>query len=304
MGRDVITTETIHHAGRGGSVEVSPTAIVTDAARELAADWGVRLRRGIDPDRQCWVMANWKMNLPDEGVAHFGARVAGVGADPGLVLFPPDLVMERLRAALEPADGRVGLGVQNVHSEPRGAFTGETSARHAIEAGASWSLVGHSERRRAGETDEEIAARLAGAMAAGLRPVLCIGETARDREMGRTLAVLRWQTLEGLQRLTSLTGSGLVMAYEPVWAIGSGRRPAPEEIRLAHQGIRRVLSERFGESGRDRSILYGGSVTATSAPAIMRSGEVDGFLVGGASLDSSSLLAIADCCRDGRGGTA
>ena len=235
------------------------------------------------------VAGNWKMNLlAAEAVAFCRALPAGAGAAPGpeAVLFPSYPLLPVVAAAL--AGRAVGLGAQDLHPEPRGAFTGDVSAAQLIDAGCGWVLAGHSERRQGhGESDALVARKAAAALAAGLAPVVCIGESAAERAAGRTFEVLARQ-------LAPLAWDPrLVLAYEPVWAIGTGATATPATAEEAHAFVRGRVAELAGAPlAAALRILYGGSVTPDSAPALAAAGDVDGFLVGGASLDSTRFSAI------------
>jgi triosephosphate isomerase (TIM) len=236
--------------------------------------------------------ANWKMNLgPTQArtfVAQFLARFTP-RSDRSVVLFPPALSLATVRDALADRTD-VLLGVQNIHWEEKGAFTGESSASMARDAGARLVLVGHSERRHVfGETDAEAARKCAAALRHGLRPVLCVGETLEEREAGRTEAVVLTQLGRGLGEVEPERVAEIVIAYEPVWAIGTGRTATPEDATTVHRAIRRGL----GKPGADVPILYGGSVKPNNARALLGAPGVDGLLVGGASLDPEGWTAIA-----------
>ena len=183
--------------------------------------------------------------------------------------------------------------MQNIHAAEKGAFTGETSATIAADAGAAYVLVGHSERRHVfGETDAETAEKCARAMAHGLVPVLCVGEKIEQREHGETEHVVLHQLRTGLSALGREQVHEAIIAYEPVWAIGTGRTATPDDATAVHRVIREALLEIAGDEAREIPILYGGSVTPANAPALLAADQVDGLLVGGASLDPASWAAI------------
>lgn len=254
--------------------------------------------------RQTIVAGNWKMNHgPRETRRFFEAfRLPEPAAETTVLIFPPAISFEAAKRALEETgtpSRSVALGVQNVHWEAAGAFTGETSAEQAAEAGASHALVGHSERRHVfGETHEETARKSAAVLRSGMTPVLCVGETLEERRAGRLANVLHRQ-LDAVLGPTALReriadGAPFVLAYEPVWAIGTGETASPEDAADAHRILREHLRERLGGERADGvSILYGGSVTADNAAALLAAEDVDGVLVGGASLDPTSFAAIA-----------
>ncbi|HNV02806.1 MAG TPA: triose-phosphate isomerase [Vicinamibacterales bacterium] len=239
--------------------------------------------------------ANWKMfKTVGETVSYlkeFCALTAGVsGAE--MVVAPP---FTAIRAASEAARGsNVGIAAQDCYWEQEGAFTGEISVRMLKDAGACYVIVGHSERRRLfGDTDERVNRKLGAVLAAGLTPIVCIGETLEERDAGRTLAVLDRQVEAGLAGLTPAQVASLVIAYEPVWAIGTGRNATPAQAGEAHAHIRGKLAATFGaEAAAACRILYGGSVKPENIKDLMAIEDVDGALVGGASLTVSSFFAI------------
>ena len=195
------------------------------------------------------------------------------------------------------AGSGVGIWGQHASAAESGALTGEISMGMLKDAGATGVLLGHSERRQLfGETDAALADKVPAALAAGLLPVLCVGETDAERESGATNEVLARQVREGLGKL-SPTQADIVVAYEPVWAIGTGKTATPELAQAAHAWIRSQLAERFGEAADSIRILYGGSVKPDNAATLLSQPDVDGALVGGASLEAASLLAIAAAAR-------
>ncbi len=239
--------------------------------------------------------ANWKMNHgPSDATAFMRGFVAHAPrrSDRTVMFFPPALSFAAVAQALADRPD-VLLGVQNIHWEDKGAFTGETSAAIARDAGARAVLVGHSERRHVfGETDEETALKCAAAARAGLIPVLCVGEKLEEREAGETEAVVLRQLRAGLGRLEGPQLANVVVAYEPVWAIGTGRNATPEDAAVVHGAIRRELLEIVGERGASVPILYGGSVNRGNVAALLAADEVDGVLVGGASLEAQGWSSI------------
>ena len=241
------------------------------------------------------VAGNWKMHMaPRETSAFFDALdIDRVSSEHELILFPP--VVSLMAAAQTPSrDARVRLGVQNIHGEDAGAFTGETSAPMAAAAGASFALVGHSERRHVfGETEAETARKVAAAHRHGLVPVLCVGETIGERRAGRVEEVVLRQLDAALEELRS-GGERFLVAYEPVWAIGTGETATPADAQAAHATLRGRLAEALGEDvAVGVPLLYGGSVKPTNAAELMAEEDVDGVLVGGASLAPDSFAAIA-----------
>jgi len=241
------------------------------------------------------VAGNWKMHHGPAATRDYLRRLREEPRNPEgprLLLFPPSLA---LTAAVEVrgANGYPELGVQNIHWEEEGAFTGEVSAAMAAEAGATHTLVGHSERRQLfRESDAEVARKAAAALRGGLTPVICVGETLRERRDGRLEAVLLRQLDTVLQLLAPVPA--FLLAYEPVWAIGTGETATPDDAAEAHGILRRRLRTALGEGKAAAiSILYGGSVKPDNAAELMEATDVDGVLVGGASLDPVSMARIA-----------
>jgi triosephosphate isomerase len=185
------------------------------------------------------------------------------------------------------------VGAQNIHWEDKGAFTGEISASIARDAGAFVALIGHSERRHVfGETDEQAGKKVAAALRARLTPMLCVGEKLEERERGATEEVVLRQLAAGLASVDSTQATDLAIAYEPVWAIGTGKNATPDDASVVHKAIRRYLAERLGEKAKHTPILYGGSVNRGNAAALLAASDVDGLLVGGASLDAVGWSSI------------
>jgi triosephosphate isomerase len=247
-------------------------------------------------ERTPLVAGNWKMFKTRGEAAEFCTALLPLIEEldeVDLAICPPftalDLVAERI------GDSGVGVWAQNAHEAAEGAFTGETSCRMLIDAGATGVLLGHSERRALfGETDEAVARKLAAALAHGLEPVLCIGESDAERDGGATERRLTAQLEGGLAGLGVSQVLQVTIAYEPVWAIGTGRTATPEIAQATHAFIRHALSERYGEEcAAAIRILYGGSVKPDNAGALMAQPDVDGALVGGASLDPQGFAAIA-----------
>ncbi|MFN2566258.1 MAG: triose-phosphate isomerase [Gemmatimonadaceae bacterium] len=240
--------------------------------------------------------ANWKMHHGPTAarafVASFLARFSP-RSDRTVALFPPAISVHVVVAAR--ADRRdITVGVQNIHTEEKGAFTGETSAPMARDAGAELVLVGHSERRHVfGETDAQTARKCAVAVANRLTPILCVGETLEQREAGVTDDVVLAQLRAGLAELDTYSIASLAIAYEPVWAIGTGRNATPDDAARMHGVIRGALIAIAGAEARSVPVLYGGSVNRQNAAALLAARGVDGLLVGGASLDPEAWAAIA-----------
>jgi triosephosphate isomerase (TIM) len=242
--------------------------------------------------------ANWKMNHgPTEARAFMAAFLAAYTPrnDRTVAIFPPALSLATVRDAIA-ARTDIFLGVQNIHAEPKGAFTGENSAPMARDAGARMVLVGHSERRHVfGEPDAATAKKCAIALKSSLLPMLCVGEKLDQRERGETEDVVLRQLRTGLSELERKDLGRVLIAYEPVWAIGTGRTATPADASEVHAVIREELERLCGnaESAAAIPILYGGSVNRENARALLNAKGVDGLLVGGASLEATSWSAIA-----------
>jgi len=241
------------------------------------------------------IAANWKMyKTPDQTrdfFRDFLPLVSGHTRDE-IVVCPPFL---DLAAALEAAKGsNVAIGAQNVHWKEEGAFTGETSTAMLLAYGITHVIIGHSERRQYfGETDDTVNLRLKTALEAGLTPICCVGEVLEEREAGATDDVLRRQCVRAFHAISAKKAAKLVIAYEPVWAIGTGKTATPEIAAEAHAVIRIEASRTFGEEFAQKlRILYGGSVKPDNSSSLMAQEEIDGALVGGASLDPKSFAAI------------
>lgn len=240
--------------------------------------------------------ANWKMNNgPAAADAFCKSFLAKYPArhDRTIILFPPAVSLPAVVSAVR---GRSDLrvGVQNIHWAEKGAFTGEVSAEMARDAGAGVVLVGHSERRHVfGETNAMCAMKCAAAERAGLAFMLCVGEKLEEREAGRTEEVVIGQLEAGLSELTDMEGAELLVAYEPVWAIGTGVNAKPGDASAIHALLRSRLGESLGSGADSIPILYGGSVISGNARMLLDAPEIDGLLVGGASVEASSWLAIA-----------
>jgi triosephosphate isomerase len=241
------------------------------------------------------IAANWKMyKTPDQAgefFREFLPLVTGHTRDE-IVVCPPSI---DLCAAVEAVKGsNVAIGAQNLHWEKEGAYTGEVSAGMLLAAGCTHVIIGHSERRQYfGETDDTVNLKLKTALEAGLTPIVCVGEVLEEREAGLTEDVLRRQCLRAFHAISAKKVAKLVVAYEPVWAIGTGKTATPQLTSEAHLLIRGEAAKAFGQAFADNlRILYGGSVKPENAKALMAEEEIDGALVGGASLDPKSFGAI------------
>lgn len=245
------------------------------------------------------VAGNWKMNGLHASIAELEAMIAGAGTVAGktdLMICPPATLVAAFAAAS--AGSHIAIGGQDCHAEAAGAFTGDIAAEMLRDAGASAVIVGHSERRTLHkETDAEINAKARAAWRAGLTAIVCVGETRQEREAGRTLAVVGGQLKNSLpdggtaQNL--VVAQNLVIAYEPVWAIGTGLTPTVADVAQVHQSIRQALTARFAGAGAGIRILYGGSVKPANARELLSVADVNGALIGGASLKADDFLGIA-----------
>lgn len=240
--------------------------------------------------------ANWKMNHgPSDARAFMRTFLARYArrSDRSVIMFPPAVALPELVSATRERPD-ILLGIQNIHWEDKGAFTGEISAPMARDAGARIALVGHSERRHVfGETDEETRRKCAAAARAGLRPLLCVGERLEERRAGETEKVVLRQLHAGVADLDPAHMVQMLIAYEPVWAIGTGQTAEPRDASAVHTLIRGALKQRAAERASEIPILYGGSVNTGNAQALLAAQDVDGLLVGGASLDPEGWATIA-----------
>ncbi len=248
----------------------------------------------MTPDVRPFVAGNWKMNglsaSLDEIEAMRKAADAGEAGPAELAVCPPATLLAQ--AAWKLKGGKLALGAQDCHPEPSGAFTGDISAPMLKDAGATYVIVGHSERRTLHhETDALVRAKAEAALKAGLIPIVCVGETRDEREAGRAASVVIRQLRESLP--PNATSATVVIAYEPVWAIGTGLTPTTTDILMMHNGVRELLNSKYGPDGAKFRLLYGGSVKPDNAREILDLDNVDGALVGGASLKAADFLAIA-----------
>jgi triosephosphate isomerase len=241
------------------------------------------------------IAGNWKMfkTIP-ETRAFFDALIPQVGdvSHCEIVVAPP---FTALAAAAEKAKGsRIAVSAQDVYWQKDGAFTGQISIPMLLDAGCTYTIIGHSERRQFfGETDETVNKKTRAAIAAGLQAIVCVGETLEERDAGKASEVVRRQTRNGLAQLTESDLSPIIVAYEPVWAIGTGRTATPEVAAEMHGEIRKTIAEIWGaNSAAAIRILYGGSVKPNNISELMQREDIDGALVGGASLDPASFAAI------------
>lgn len=248
--------------------------------------------------RRPFIAGNWKMYKTIAEALSFVQSfkpmvVAATHCE--IVLAPPFTAIKAMADRLEGSN--VGIAAQNLAADAGpGAFTGEVSAAMLLDAGARYTIIGHSERRQFfGETDESVNRKLAVALAEGLLPIVCVGERLEDRDAGRAETIVAKQLAGGLRNLTVTDASRIIIAYEPVWAIGTGRTATPETAQQMHALIRSRIREMFGDQIAERiRILYGGSVKPENAAALMSETDIDGALVGGASLEAESFAQIVN----------
>jgi len=242
-----------------------------------------------------FIAGNWKMNKTIKEARELAAAVVRASMDLAgseIVLCPPFTSLYEVAKTIEGSP--VQLGAQDIFWEDNGAFTGEISGPMLKDAGCQYVIVGHSERRQIiGESDDMVNRKLKAALRNELQPILCIGETLEEREMGLTLQRIQAQLDRALKNLDREEVAKIIIAYEPVWAIGTGRNATPEQAQEAHHYIRQILAERYGEELASCAIiLYGGSVKPENASSLAEKEDVDGFLVGGASLEAESFVKI------------
>jgi triosephosphate isomerase len=250
--------------------------------------------------RRPFIAGNWKMNLDRAGAIALAKGVqegtAGV-REVDVAVCPPSVYLEAVAAVVRGSN--VGLGAQNMWHEPNGAFTGELSAAMLLDVGCQFVILGHSERRQfLGETDELINKKLHAALTAGLTPILCVGELLSEREAGQTAAIIRKQIEGSLAGIKADQIAEVVIAYEPVWAIGTGKVATPEQAQEVHNDLRKLLAQRYNDqlAGQVR-IQYGGSVKPSNAAELLAQPDLDGALVGGASLKAEDFLGIVAGAR-------
>ncbi|AQR62022.1 triose-phosphate isomerase [Brevundimonas sp. LM2] len=246
------------------------------------------------------IVGNWKMNGLTADLGEARALTESLSDAPAscrVALCPAATLVAQMAWALK-GQG-VEIGGQDCHAEPKGAFTGSISAAMLVDAGARLVILGHSERRQGlGETDSLVAAKFETAVAAGLEPIVCVGETLTQRETGQAVPLVTAQVLGSLP--DAAASHAFAVAYEPVWAIGTGLTPTVAQIAEVHEAIRSALVQRLGPAGTRVPILYGGSVTPANAGEILQVAEVGGALVGGASLKAASFLAIVRAAEPAR----
>ena len=250
--------------------------------------------------RKKFIAGNWKMNTTRaEGLALAAAVAKGVGTatDVEVAVCPPSVYLAAVGEAI--AGSAVGLGAQNCYHEFKGAFTGEVSPAMLVDVGCRYAILGHSERRAIfQESSSDVNRKVLAALAAGLTPIVCVGETLAERQAERTTAVVREQIEGSLANLTADQVVQLVIAYEPVWAIGTGVVATPEQAEAVHADLRKLLETRYTTAvASSVRIQYGGSVNAENAATLLSQPNIDGALVGGASLKADGFLAIIAAAR-------
>ena len=245
--------------------------------------------------RKPFVAGNWKMHTVGAEAVALAAAIARKAPKTGvdLAVFPPYVYLQSIAKALEGTT--VSVGAQNMHFEPKGAFTGEIGADMLLDAGCRCVILGHSERRHVfGESDDLIARKVTAALSAGLHPILCVGENLEEREADKTMEVNKRQVRAGLEGVSAQDMATVTIAYEPVWAIGTGKTATPAQAQEVHAAIRGILADLFDDDvAQATRIQYGGSVKPENAAEIFAQPDVDGGLIGGASLKADSFLAIA-----------
>ena len=248
------------------------------------------------------IAGNWKMNTDAESAVELAAGVVEAVSSHAAVrvaVCPPFVSLSLVNDVLDRAETHVGLGAQNLFFEESGAFTGEVSAAMLKSVGCAYAIIGHSERRQYfGETDESVNKKTAQALQHGLIPIVCVGETLEERDAGREQDVVRTQVMGALQDISISSADDIVIAYEPVWAIGTGRTATPEQAQEIHAFIRSLLIDKYGDTGKTIHILYGGSMKPGNAAELLAKSDVDGGLIGGASLKPADFAAIVAAGAD------
>ena len=246
------------------------------------------------------IAGNWKMNKTMDDALSFVDEVKNriLDKDGANVIFcPPFTSLFSIARLLD--NSTFCLGAQNVHSEIEGAYTGEISVQILKSADVEYVILGHSERRKYfGETDKFIKRKIDAVLKGGLKPIVCVGETLDERNSGQTKEVLKKQIENGFNNLEGISRENLILAYEPIWAIGTGKTANESQITKAHNSIRRIMHSIFGENGHNVPILYGGSVNMDNAGSLINIDGVDGFLIGGASLNVENFCKIIELVTD------
>lgn len=250
--------------------------------------------------RRPFIAGNWKMNLNRADSVKLAAALAekvGPNSAVEVAVCPPSVYLDAVAGALK--GSAVGLGAQNAYHEPKGAFTGELSAAMLVDIGCKYVILGHSERRHIlRESNQDVNRKVRAALAAGLTPIVCVGELLAERDAGQTRDIVQEQLSGSLAGLSDADVGKIVIAYEPVWAIGTGRTATPAQAEEVHADLRRMLATRYNpEVAVAVRIQYGGSVKADNAAELLAQPNVDGALVGGAALDAAGFLAIVGSAK-------
>ncbi len=251
----------------------------------------------MNPKRTPIIAGNWKMNKTTGDAKDLAAKLAPLVAgvkDREIVLGPPFTALHAVAQAIKGTN--ISLAAQNLHWEDKGAFTGEISAEMLLDSGCKYVIIGHSERRQYfGETDETVNKKVKQALRKGLLPILCVGETLAEREAGKLNEIISRQVTGGLKEIAADDMKKIVIAYEPVWAIGTGKTATPEQAQEVHALIRQKVKELYGGGiAEGLRIQYGGSVTPDNVSSLMAKPDIDGALVGGASLKPDSFAALVN----------
>jgi triosephosphate isomerase len=250
--------------------------------------------------RKPFVAGNWKMNTDSQSAVALAKAIAAESVDAlsegkiTVAVCPPSVYLSSVAGALN--GSCVGLGAQNVYSEAKGAFTGEVSVSMLKDVGCTYTLVGHSERRHVfGETNDMVNKKVHAAISGGLLPILCVGELLEEREAGNTEDVVKTQITKGLEGIDAAKMQAVTLAYEPVWAIGTGLTATPEQAQEVHAFIRSILTDLYDANlAEEVRIQYGGSAKASNAAELLSEKDVDGLLVGGASLKAPDFMGIIE----------
>jgi len=271
--------------------------VIVDRRRMVKMETGMKAAVHLEDGKMVRpvIAGNWKMNKTVAEAVDFVSRLVKAldpSPAPEVIIAPPFTALQAVAALLQGSP--VCLAAQNLHEAEKGAYTGEISGAMIREAGCTHVIIGHSERRTLfGEQDERIHRKLLAALAAGLKPIFCIGETLQEREEGRMKNVIERQIKEGLNNLTADDIRRTLVAYEPVWAIGTGRTATPAQAEEVHRLIREWIAGSYGnEAAAEMAVLYGGSVTPKNIADLMSQTDINGALVGGASLDVGSFVQL------------
>ncbi len=250
--------------------------------------------------RRYFIAGNWKMNkTSSQGKALARLVVEAVGANDkvDVAICPPFTALDAVNSVVEGT--KIKLGAQNLHTEASGAYTGEVAADMLLDCGCTYVIVGHSERREYfKECDKTVNKKVVAAIIAGLKPILCVGETLEQREKGVTMDIIKTQVVEALQGVCPIGIKSVVIAYEPVWAIGTGKTATPEMAQEVHAAIRAILAEKYGAGAENIQILYGGSMKPENAAELLAQKDIDGGLIGGAALNGVSFTALVNAATN------